>query len=823
MSSGSSTFGHPEIQMLSLLAFNEMDNLDATERDPFSNYIELLANQSEQVQGYHSVPEWGDVSGQTLHNLSSSLAEGAEDEHNGLVCVNNADQTSQNSPSGDTGRSSPWPACSTQHTGVGVTLSKGLGTTRNPRKQNHSCDQCRTAKRACSLRQNMPINGQKPTTPCTTCDMRGLECTVAWLVNRKSQQETRKRRRTTSYVQGTGTVADPCVAPCSEKRADTPLVEIGAVVLSREDDLARQLAGRDTLSQRFNLYVDVIDMPISQCLLQGSMHPSYHLGIAALGPLSDSSHMSVYFHRANVWIKSCWEAQTGSSASAAAAPNLLRATSVLDALFQYNGNRPVYSSTSRDASIAETYKWVTIASVAQFAASNHQSEEPGQPGQRDPHSHSRDVAMITWRRAKELLFQNISFVRSFRLAMSLLLFGLIPVPNPGDQSSAFEEDATFALCEGVRRIKTLCSEARACVLANIEVDASRYPKTKFHSVQMLPKDVQGNILELIAAIEWMSIMTNSIVIASSCGNICPLPLEICDNTLESPYSGQEATQASGSDVSSVALLHDYEIDKSITSRAKEGECAFIALMCRDSSEELVLQAARQSGAVVILLWVCLACFNLDIENIINGNPNYEAAHRRYTIAVRLVELWGLSFGTLDSTTAFCIEKSTSDVRRLAGFCLNDGVLAILTFCAAAQRLETYLEGQPSIPQKESLASNLRSSRSYRKRQRLLAAQQLATFAKVSQGIASPGFQGTCGLKAHIQDIAAHPYAKMVAQAHASAAKVFVDEIHDMVPRFNMKGVCGMTAGLDACLQVLRELQRTLVTLPDLREFYEDAF
>ncbi|KAE8368064.1 hypothetical protein BDV27DRAFT_154392 [Aspergillus caelatus] len=166
-----------------------MDNLDATERDPFSNYIESLVSR---------------------------------------------------------------PACSTQHAGVGATFSKGLGTTQNPRKQNHSCDLCRTAKRACSLRQNIPVNGQKPTTPWKTCDMRGLECTVTWLANRKSQQETRKQCRTTCYVQGTGTVAEPHVAPFPEERAETLLVELGAVILLREDELARQLAGRDTLSQRFN-------------------------------------------------------------------------------------------------------------------------------------------------------------------------------------------------------------------------------------------------------------------------------------------------------------------------------------------------------------------------------------------------------------------------------------------------------------------------------------------------------------------------------------------------------------------------------------------
>jgi hypothetical protein len=274
---------------------------------------------------------------------------------------------------------------------------------------------------------------------------------------------------------------------------------------------------------------------------------------------------------------------------------------------------------------------------------------------------------------------------------------------------------------------------------------------------MLPEDVRDNILELIAAIEWLSIMTHSVTVVLSGGKTCPLPpLEMCDTAVESPQIAKETNQASRFDLSSVVLLHDYEIDNSIASRAKEGECALIPLLCKNSSEDLVLQAARQSGAVEILLWICLASFTLDIENIMSGNPNYEKVRRQYTIAVRLVELWRLSFGTLDDKTVFCLERSTSDIRRLAGFCLNDGDLAILAFCATAQRLETYLEGQPSIPQTESLARTLRSSRSYREKKRLLAAQQLATFAKVSQGIASPGFQGKCGLKAHIQDIAAHP-------------------------------------------------------------------
>lgn len=167
---------------------------------------------------------------------------------------------------------------------------------------------------------------------------------------------------------------------------------------------------------------------------------------------------------------------------------------------------------------------------------------------------------------------------------------------------------------------------------------------------MLPQDVRQKILELIAAIEWLGIITNSVAVVLSRGKICPVPQDICDTSVGSPQNAQTRTQSPEADISSVALLHDNEIDNSITSRAKEGECSFIALLCKDSTGDIVLQAVRQSGAVVVVLWLCLASFTLDVENIIDGSSNYEAVHRRYKIAVRLVELWRLSFGTLGKYT-----------------------------------------------------------------------------------------------------------------------------------------------------------------------------
>lgn len=63
---------------------------------------------------------------------------------------------------------------------------------------------------------------------------------------------------------------------------------------------------------------------------------------------------------------------------------------------------------------------------------------------------------------------------------------------------------------------------------------------------------------------------------------------------------------------------------------------------------------------------------------------------------------------------------------------------------------------------------------------------------------------------------------MVSQSHAFASKAFADEVNEMVVNLDTKGACEMTAGLDSCLQVLRGLQEALVSLPDLRRFYEET-
>ncbi|KAF7181178.1 hypothetical protein CNMCM7691_000307 [Aspergillus felis] len=820
MSAASASSSHTEIRTLSHLDFDRMSDRDEPGAHPFSNYIALRANYAEHLSQPDGLPGWGADSAQLWCNLPPPVADNDEDDLDRLVNITAMNQASQDSALDSIENASPQSANPVQSPGARFAQSEAvaIGATR---KQNHSCDRCRTSKRACDLPQNVVIYDQKPLVSCTTCNGRGVECTVAWLSNKKALQHTRKRPRTMSCAQEADTGVDSRTAPsaATEESTKTPLVDCQASAITREGELARKLLSHDTCLQQFSLYVDVIDMPLAECIAQASMPPRYPLGIAALGPLGDSNHMSAYFDQANRWVDSCWEGQTSSWALSSGGPHVFRAASVLDCLFQHNGTQTSRASASRDALITETYKWVTIATAAQFKIPNKRCSSPGQPKQWDSQSHPRDIALETWRRAKDLLFKNIAAAHSFRLALSLLLFGMISPPTVGENTAIDEEDASYALSEGVRRLKMLCIEARAYVLANFGgVERPPNTRAKPHLVEGLPPDVQENVLELIAAIEWLSTMANCIVVTSSRGKICPIPLNMYSTTDGSPHSAHDTIQSAESDTFSIALPHDHETDSLILSRTKEGKSSFVDLAYGESSEDMLLESARQSGSVAVLLWMSLAPFTLEVENLLNDRADYEALHRRFITAVRLVKLWRLSFGKLENRTASCIKQLTSDMRRLAGFCLNDGDLAVLVFCAITRRLETGLAEHPSSQEKDSLASVLQSTKSYCQKQRLISAQQVSTFATISQGITSPGFQGKGGLKAHIQDIAAHPYPKMVVQAQTFAVKAFTDEVHEMINILDLKGAAEMSAGLETCLGTLCGLRETLVTLPDLHCF-----
>lgn len=382
-------------------------------------------------------------------------------------------------------------------------------TGRRARRQNRSCDPCRLAKRACDLPPGVAIHGNKPPMPCSMCSLRSAECTVAWLASRdgssyNAQKRAEKSSRSlTMRRTGDGSGGDNL----RQRQNDEELwVHSASLTRSAEWDLGKGLMARERWSQQLYIYIDIIDMPLAVCLSQECMPPCYTLGITALAALAESTAVSPYLDRARSRINTCWDMKEMSWMPTPVTPQLFLAVSILDALFQHPED--AQDGNLRDGAIAETYKWVAIATAAQFTTHEHDRIETG-----ETHSRARDLATVTWRRAREMLFQNIGATRSFRLALSLLLFGTVMPPTRLEQSSAFAEDAAYAASEGAQRLRTLSANARLYLQSSYGEAAAPpffsgvvYPRTGRQGsrpVQALPCREKQNIMELLGAIEWL--------------------------------------------------------------------------------------------------------------------------------------------------------------------------------------------------------------------------------------------------------------------------------------------------------------------------------
>lgn len=828
-----------ENEMAQWLGDTEYDvpSICGPSEDPISSYLTLLASQREPQQQLDSTGlEWDACFAPLVYPRSPHPVRDGDEERGSVLNSSPESEAGHRLSEGIEPLSRPAPTNTIQQSSKPLSHGECASTTRGRRKQNQSCDQCRSSKKACDL---SALSKRTSSTGCSMCNVRGIECTAKWLANKQSVQHARKRARTMTYLPEVDNRADGSPSTCSGHWQNTTLLDSPMSISTMEVDLVKQLAARETCSLQLNLYIDVFDMPISQCLLQGSMPPRYSLGVGALLPLSNSTHVLDYFDKANRWIESCLETNFSSWASTVVAPHIFRTVSVLDSLFQRAAQANHASMPSRDASITQTYKWVAMATAAQFAVKEDERRGAGKTNSCEP-LHGRDVASATWRIAKEMVFRNIAVVSSFRLALSLLLFGLIPPPNPSEKRGVFEEDTTYAFCEGVRRLQTLCTQARSCLLANEEAGSSTC-SIDIGNIQRLPLDVKENVLELVGAVEWLVTIANAVAIVTSNGKVCAFAFEMESCSADIIRSTRGIFQTPDTDNMVVTQQHEQEVDNSILTRASADGSPFTTLWHSGASDDILLRALRQSGSLGILMYKALACLTMAVETVQTGKADYDKICRCYTTVTTLIGLWRSTFGTFTDPETFCSHQIRPELRSIVSFCSNDADFVVLQLYNIVQTLEIRLAEQPSTPAKERLCSSLLSTSSYRKEQRIVSAVHISSLASICNGLSTPGFQGEGGLKAQVQDIGAHPvgiaifqfglclclpatkYPSIVVQAHTLAAKAFVSEIHSSLTNRDTKRASDMTAGLETCLQALRGLEETLVMFPYLSSCKDEVF
>ncbi|KAL5358541.1 hypothetical protein BJX96DRAFT_163813 [Aspergillus floccosus] len=669
-----------------------------------------------------------------------------------------------------------WANDASSASSAGQVSSPRLSKRPRIRRQNHSCDPCRLAKRACDLPPAVETQGNRPPMPCTMCSLRSADCTVIWLAGR------RKHRRA------------PNLGPVGVLESNDLAQVVGAPLNpSAEWQLARRVIAQERCAQQLSLYLDIVDIPVAACLSQKCMPPCYALGIAALIPLSHATDVSPYFDHALSIIRSCWPMTETTSVS------------MLDSLFQYPlaGRNDVVVS-SRDRAIAEAFKWVAIATAAQFTSGD---DGPVQLGQSP--SHARDLAFAAWQKARELLFQSIGATGSFRLALSLLMFGAILPPQGLEQSSAYAEDVVFARREGARRLQKLCVRGRVHLqtdrrTANAShspsLHADRYP------VDQLPPEVKNNILEVLGSIEWFFWMSYSAIIVMQ-------PQAGASPYQDHGYASVKHFSLNGP-ADAITPTGEHAIEDSIIARAQSRQHAVTTFWCQDVSGDLVDLAVNYAGSIVVLLYRSLALLTLVSQDLMAGAAEYDDFEQHYGAVTTLIASWRSTFGRITPATLSGLDRLPPGVRRCVLFCATDGDLAILLFDKLIRQMQEHLGDRTLLGTHSRLRATLSLAIPYCHEQRLISATHISYLAWTNLGVSSPGFQGGRGLKANVQDIGAHPQPALVVKAYALAAETFADEIEELMPRLETRALVEMTSGLNRCLQGLQALEKTLIMFPD---------
>ena len=623
---------------------------------------------------------------------------------------------------------------------------------QRPRRQNRSCDPCRSAKRACDLPPNATLSDNFPSSPCSMCKLRGTVCTVAWRASKQSSHNTKKRAPSVKSP-----FTDHSTDVINEHTDDDLSPTSPTSLSSRDCTLVCRTMASQTCSQKLAVYIDIFDIPMSKILSEKCMPPCYSLGIAALTPLRHNTQLAARFNQAELSIMNSWEMGPSPRLPTSATSHLFLTASILDLLFQRPDSRSEYVRLiSRDIALTETYKWVAIATGSQFMVN-----ENGAENKEKSHQQARDIAYATWRKAKHMVFENIAASKSFRLALSLILFGTILPPTGTDRSRDFEDDAAYALQEGICRLQILCTEARACLQGGDSRSCIVTPSMGLHPpvqkqrlFQCLSLEAHKNVLELIAAFEWLVEMSQYVAIALfPCRNLLIGPSFNNSNT-ENTHLKEEITQKL--DVKGMDNGQNLKpTDDAIIARVKAVTRPVTVLWTQGCVEQHVHSALLESGSFVVLMWKSLARLTQATQRRTAGHVNYPEINQHFNRMIILIDLWRTTFGTIDYESAMSLQLSTADVRRGVIFCATDGDLAVLLFYELSCHLQSHLADQP-LSSGNSLRETLKLTKNYRNSQRLTSAMQISYLASTNHGVSSPGFQGKHGLKANIEDIRAHP-------------------------------------------------------------------
>ncbi|KAJ5743923.1 hypothetical protein N7533_008793 [Penicillium manginii] len=659
------------------------------------------------------------------------------------------------------------------------------------RRQNRSCDPCRSAKRACDLPLHPSPSRNLPLSACSMCKLRGRDCTVIWRTNKQSSNTIYTSASPSSDAHHE--VEGGPVTVNEQGKYNVPSVT--SLNLSiHESSLNSNLMRREACSERLAVYIDVFDIPVSDLLSGGCILPCHSVGVAALTSLGHNSNMAAIIDRTQLSIKDSWNIDSSPHLPASAVPH------------------PEIPSIHHAMMISQKF----LNGSPLRLDHNLIFVDPTLREMQIPKRKLEILHMLRGEKAKEMVFTKIAARKSFRLGLSLLLFGTILYPTGTDRSDEFENDSTYAFQEGISRLRMLCSEARIrLVLGEEQPTLKASPGKRFQPTITSPPwaslrtEESGGLLDLIVALEWLVDISQSVAIALFPKRDLVITPSILDHStnINHPVGDELEFQGMATKVlDETNVSQDMEENKSVTQ-----------LLSQCCSDSIIQSALSESGSLVVLLWKLLARLTQATRDIRNGMANFEGTRRIFDTTLMTIGVWRTTFGPLNPITTDRLQRATADLRRSVIFCATDGDLAILIFHKLSCQIERHLAGRLQ-PSSEHLRERMHQTANYRSLQRLTSAIRLSSLASVIQGSWS---RGEAGLKANIEDITAHPHPTMVVQAYELAATGLAEEIRSSVSTSKERNISDLSGALQNCLRGLRGVRRTLVMYPFTERDEED--
>lgn len=738
-----------------------------------------LASALDDDDFFRNLNESGDWSlgdHSTAHSTNALPLppQGSENEAPDLATSVPPERSLPSKEQGATGASEAIPATST---------GQVPQTKKFQRRQNHSCDQCRAAKRACGLR--VP-KGKPIQVPCDACALRGTTCTTNWLQRKlgptlgvvtalpsEKYQETlsddaspqhqfrtqeaapTKRKRQSSQepnlVQGSIVKVESPISAAATAQDRFLLQQLGlASPTGKSQKLAESQLSNGLVSRSFCVFLSAWEVPMGEWLGQGCS--PFEGGLECVRRTMNDDFVA-------------WASRLGMDGPAKSfvhsfaselpregfQPEHLYASLFLDSALSWLRRstkspsdvspQDVKRARRTTAQVEQALMWAMVAHSTQF----HDAAEEQLPLSRSTRPLRQQVASTAWRKARNAIY-SLASVDSFALCSAMLIFGLTIRPSDSDgfanDATSPEDDTAFCLREGSVRFQRLVNKLNNGLSNVLDEDDFTTQSGPSSSSTLSRAEAKAFLLGLSNACKWLGVMVTAVAPLADpnadvlgglrANEILVVPSQSPNGAAFTTVPHLYQTPAMPPTPAPSDSVWD-KISKRSSSAQGLQKTLVPLLHSRKHSVELFQYFLRAGSSYKVLMFRAAA----EVDEVCRrwlGRPidarNSAALCAAVELALHVVDTWDKCFGAIEAAAIEVIPKLSPSHRTMLTYLsghANHAILTVLDLLATVDDQLVSMSANPSFGGLHfgplgSLTTRLAQSRQIRRTRRLHSAR-----------------------------------------------------------------------------------------------------